>query len=122
LLDEDYFFNTELADHCARSRAVGYLTVVDPRARGQHEQDLAAPLRSTLYAYYIIRNRFVFIQKRYGGSGWPLLLAWGGYALLLAAKLRISGARAPARAVWLGLWDGLTRRWGGQNARVLATP
>jgi GT2 family glycosyltransferase len=120
LLDEDYFFNTEVADLCFRAREAGYLTVVDTRARAQHNLDRSSALRSTLYTYYIIRNRFVFIAKRYRLAAWPLTGFWAGYALLLAAKLRLTGAPGPARAVYLGMVDGVTRRWGGQNARILA--
>ncbi len=120
LLDEDYFFNTEVADLCFRARAAGYLTVVDTRARAQHNLDRSSSLRSTLYTYYIIRNRFVFIAKRYRAAAWALTGFWAVYSLLLSAKLRWSGERGPARAVYLGMVDGVTRRWGGQNARILA--
>lgn len=120
LLDEDYFFNTEVADLCFRARAAGYLTVVDTRARAQHNLDRSSTLRGTLYTYYIIRNRFVFIAKRYRLAAWMLTGCWAIYSLLLAFKLRWAGERGPACAVYLGLVDGVTRRWGGQNSRVLA--
>ena len=120
LLDEDYFFNTEVADLCFRARAAGYLTVVDTRARAQHNLDRSSTLRSTLYTYYIIRNRFVFIAKRYRIAAWLLTGFWAVYSLLLSFKLRWAGERGPARAVYLGMVDGVTRRWGGQNSRVLA--
>jgi GT2 family glycosyltransferase len=120
LLDEDYFFNTEVADHCHRSREAGFLTVVDCRARANHNLDRSSALRSTLHVYYIIRNRFVYIRKRYHLAVWPLTAVWAIYGLLLVGKLRLSGQRATAQAVYLGLVDGVSRRWGGQNRRVLA--
>jgi GT2 family glycosyltransferase len=119
LLDEDYFFNTEVADHCHRSREVGYLTVVDSRARANHNLDRSSALRSTLHVYYIIRNRFVYVRKRYRAAKWPLTLVWAIYCLLLVGKLRLSGKGATAQAVYLGLVDGVSKRWGGQNSRVL---
>jgi GT2 family glycosyltransferase len=120
LLDEDYFFNTEVADHCHRSREAGYQTVVDCHARADHNLDRSSALRSTLYIYYIIRNRFVYVRKRYRAAVWPLTGVWTIYCLLLVAKLRVSGQRATAQAVYLGLLDGISKRWGGQNSRVLA--
>lgn len=120
LLDEDYFFNTEVADHCHRAREAGYQTVVESRARADHNLDRSSSLRSTLYVYYIIRNRFVYVRKRYRAAVLPLTVVWVIYSLLLAAKLWLSGQRATAKAVALGMKDGVSRRWGGQNERVLA--
>ncbi len=120
LLDEDYFFNTEVADHCHRAREIGMLTMVDCQARADHDLDRSSALRSTLYVYYIIRNRFVYVHKRYRAARFPLLAVWAIYCVLLAAKLRLTGQHTTAHAVWLGLIDGAGKRWGGQNARVLA--
>ena len=82
--------------------------------------DRSSSLRSTLYVYYIIRNRFVYIRKRYRAAIWPLTGVWVIYCLLLTAKLRLSGQRAQAQAVYMGMSDGVGKRWGGQNSRVLA--
>jgi GT2 family glycosyltransferase len=120
LLDEDYFFNTEVADHCHRTREAGYQTVVDCQARADHNLDRSSSLRSTLYVYYIIRNRFIYVYKRYRLAKWPLTALWVIYCLLLSAKLRLAGKRDQAQAVYLGMSDGVSRRWGGQNNRVLA--
>jgi GT2 family glycosyltransferase len=120
LLDEDYFFNTEVADHCHRARDIGYTTMVDCHARADHNLDRSSALRSTLYVYYIIRNRFVYVYKRYRAAKLPLVAMWIVYCVLLATKLRLTGSRATAQAVWLGMVDGVGKRWGGQNDRVLA--
>ncbi len=120
LLDEDYFFNTEVADLCRRARVAGYLTLVNARARAYHNLARSSSLRSTLYTYYLVRNRFVYIRKVYPTRAWWLTMLWGTYTLLLTSKLRLQGERATARAVYLALVDGLTGRWGGQNQRILA--
>lgn len=120
LLDEDYFFNTEVADHCHRSRQKGVQTVVDCQARADHNLDRSSSLRSTLYTYYIIRNRFVYVRKRYRFAVLPLTVIWMTYCLLLAAKLWATGQRPTAKAVYLGMSDGVSKRWGGQNSRILA--
>ncbi len=119
LLDEGYFFNMEVADFCQRARLAGYQTVVDPQARATHDVDRSARFRNTLYVYYIIRNRFRYIRKFYGGWRPGLLGFWTLYGLLLTLKLRLSGQVDSARAVWLGTIDGLQGRFGGQNERVL---
>lgn len=119
LLDEDYFFYTEIADLCRRARNKGFDTIVDPAARAYHNLERSSDLRSTLYIYYIIRNRFVYIRKAYGAFGFPLTTFWMIYSALLAFKLQMEGKRATASAVWMGLRDGLRGRSGGQNERIL---
>ncbi|RME41948.1 MAG: glycosyltransferase family 2 protein [Caldilineae bacterium] len=119
LLDEAYFFAAEVADLCRRAWEHGFRCVVDARARAHHRVSRSAAFRSTLYPYYIIRNRFLYIRKFYRLLPRLALTAvWGTYSLALSAKLRLAGQPATARAVWLGLVDGLQGRFGGQNERV----
>ena len=121
LLDEDYFFNVEVADLCMRARRHGYVSVIDTRARAFHAVSRRpSSLRETLYVYYFIRNRFIYIHKFYESLRVPLVCFWGLYSLALAFKLQVCGNSATARAVRLGLIDGLEGRFGGQNERVLA--
>jgi hypothetical protein len=47
---------------------------------------------------------------------------WTLYSLALIGKVYLNGKAAMARAVWLGLGDGLRGRFGGQNERVLVEP
>lgn len=119
-LDEDYFFSTELADLCMRARKAGYLSAIDTRARAYHQVSRSSALRNTLYVYYIIRNRFIFIRNSSYRLKSPFYIFWSCYSLLLFLKLRLAGQPATAQAVRLGLIDGLRRRFGGQNERVLA--
>lgn len=120
LLDEDYFFSTEVADLCWRARQKGYHSVVDTRARAFHSLGRSSSLRDTLHTYYIIRNRFLFTRKYYRRGRIALDSFWTMYSLALAVKLVLSGKLATARAVRIGLLDGLHGRFGGQNERVLA--
>ena len=120
LLDPAYFFTGEIPDLCRRARQHGYQTVVDSRAKAFHALDRSANLRSTLYTYYIIRNRFLFIQKFYPQTRLFFYSFWGLYSLALSLKLQWQGQLAPARAVRLGLADGWQGRFGGQNERILA--
>ena len=120
LLDEDYFFSTEVADLCVRARQHGYVSAVDTRARAFHALSRSSGLRGTLYTYYIIRNRFLFIRKFYPKQKMLYFGFWALYSLALSLKVRLSGRRSTACAVWLGLVDGLRGRFGGQNERVLS--
>jgi GT2 family glycosyltransferase len=121
LLDEDYFFTMEVADLCMRARKHGYLSAIDTRARAFHAVDhRPSALRETLYTYYIIRNRFLFIRKCYPRLKFLFYAFWTLYSLALALKVRLDGKPATARAIRLGLLDGLRSRFGGSNERVLA--
>lgn len=120
LLDDGYFFSGELPDFCRRAKMHGWLSAVETRAKAYHEVKRSSTLRHTLYPYYIIRNRFRFIRKF---CGWdkPFFFAfWTLYSLALGVKLKYTDQAVMARAVRLGLLDGLRGRFGGQNERVLA--
>jgi GT2 family glycosyltransferase len=120
LLDEDYFFNIEVADLCIRAKRYGYISAIDTRTQATHTLNRSFSYRDTLYPYYIIRNRFLFIRKHYPRN---ILLysLWIAYSLALWLKVQLRGQPRLARAVLLGLKDGLRGRFGGQNERVLAT-
>jgi hypothetical protein len=118
-LDERYFFTMEVADFCMRARQRGYLSVVDTRAKALHTLSRSADLRETLHAYYIVRNRFLFIQKFHADRKAILCTLWTFYSLALILKVSLEGKLATAKAVWAGLSDGLRGRFGGQNERVL---
>jgi GT2 family glycosyltransferase len=119
-LNEDYFFSTEVADLCMRARQHGYLSAVDTRAKACHTLSQASDLRETLYVYYIIRNRFLFIRNFYSNRKTLFFAVWTLYSLALFLKLHLNGKLATARAVWLGLLDGLRGQFGNRNERVLS--
>jgi GT2 family glycosyltransferase len=120
LLDKDYFFASEVADLCLRARQHGYLSAVDTRARAFHDLGRSSKLRETLHSYYIIRNRFLLIRKFH--RKWRVLFYgfWTLYSLALSIKVQLNGHLPAARAVRLGLFDGLRGQFGDQNERVLA--
>jgi hypothetical protein len=118
-LDEDYFFSTEIADLCMRARRHGYLSVIDTRARAFHDIDRSSSMRNSLYTYYIVRNRFLFIRKFHPRQRVWFYGVWGLYSLALALKIKMKGNTAMARAVWLGLVDGLRGRFGKRNELFL---
>lgn len=120
LLDEAYFFASEVADLCMQASRQGYISAVDTRARAYHNLSRSSRLRDTLHPYYIIRNRFLLIRKFHGNWGVLFYGFWTLYSLVLSLKVQLTGKPATARAIRLGLLDGLCGRFGGQNDRVLA--
>lgn len=118
LLDERFFFSTEVADLCLRAKKAGYTCAVDRRAKASHAVSRSSHWRSTLYVYYIVRNRFLILRNHYRYNA-PLFVFWAAYSLALAGKFRLGGQRPSARAVWLALQDSILGRFGRQNERVL---
>jgi hypothetical protein len=120
LLDESYFYGSEVVDLCLRAQTAGYLSAVDARARAYHDLDRSSALRGTLYPYYIIRNRFLLIRKFHKKRKLLLYGFWSLYSLALSVKEQMRGNLLTAQAIRLGLLDGLRGRFGNQNERVLA--
>lgn len=119
LLDERYFFSLEVADFCMGVRRAGYQCVVDSRARATHDLVRSSPLRSTLYIYYTVRNRLLFIRKNYRWARAPLWSFWSIYSLVLIFKLLLAKQPASARAAWFGLMHGWQGKYGGRNELFL---
>ena len=119
--DAHYFFSGEMADLCERARQRGYISAIDARARAYHAQHDLSNLRETLYTYYGLRNRFLFIHKFRRQQEILLYSLWTLYALGMALKAELQNRPARARAICLAVFDGLHRRFGGQNERVLST-
>ena len=120
LFDEDYFFGGEVADLCERARQQGYVSAIDTRARAFHALNRSAGLRETLHIYYVFRNRLLFIRKFRRTQIIPLYGFWTIYGLAVSLRAQLRDERAQARAIRLGLADGLRGRFGGQNERVLS--
>ena len=120
LLNEAYFFTMEVAELCMRAAQHGYRSVINPLAHATHALEARpSQLRKTLYAYYIIRNRFLMIRDLTPQPLPGFYMIWTLYSAALTLKLCLTGERQAAQAVWLGLRDGLLGRFGGQNDRVI---
>jgi hypothetical protein len=119
LLDERFFFSTEMSDLSLRARRHGFVCAMERRAQASHAISRSAPLRDSLYVYYIVRNRFLILRSHYRRR-LELHAFWLAYTVALWLKLWLGGQRVTAKAVWLALGDGVNGRFGGQNDRVLA--
>jgi hypothetical protein len=120
LLDEQYFFSGEIADFCKRARNRAHKAYVDLAVEARHDPGQTAPqLRDTLYAYYNLRNRFLYVRKHHASERMKYFLRW-----TLAGGLQLARAVArwnmpKARAILLALAHAYGRRYGDQNARFI---
>lgn len=118
IFDEEYFFSCEMADLCERIKRRGYLCTINPVVRAWHDMHSPGKQRDTLYLYYSLRNRFLFIRK-FKSKKFRLFCYWmlvGGKGML---KGLVTGKFATVRAIALALRDGVTGRYGGKNELFL---
>lgn len=115
-LEESYFFSGEIADFCQLAKAQNYKIAVDVEAVGEHLTDQTnSRLRDTLYVYYGIRNRFLYIRRHYSQQKARYFLFW-----IVQGCRQMPGAIFQAnfkklRAIILGVWDGCRGRYGNRN-------
>lgn len=115
LFDEDYFFSGEIADFCFRAQRAGYRCCVATNARAIHGPDHDSPLRRTLYVYYSLRNRFLFIRKFYPNYQRGLFAWWTMIGHLMAVRARWCNEPDRERAIMLALRDGRSGVFGNHN-------
>lgn len=120
LLDEEFFFSGEIADFCMRVQLAGLKCAVYTGCRASHAPDANSTMRETLYIYYTLRNRFLFIRRhfRYTKIFWSVRWVAGGIVQIIIALFK--GKRERARALWLGLRDGVLGRFGDRNAQFIS--
>ncbi|NCC51034.1 MAG: glycosyltransferase family 2 protein [Spartobacteria bacterium] len=118
LLDEDFFFSGEIADFCRRLRTRDHQCAVALAATAQHQAG-DTPLRDTLYTYYTLRNRFLYIRKHDPERYLRRALFWTGCGGIMLALALLKGRFSKGRAVWFALVDGLTGNFGNSNDRFL---
>jgi GT2 family glycosyltransferase len=114
LLDEDYFFSGEMADFCRRTRMAGWTCAISSQSIAIHEPQFNA-VRETLYLYYTLRNRFLFIRRHEPKQLQRLFMFWLGCGTLMAVFACLRGRPAQARAALLAMRDGLKGRLGNRN-------
>jgi len=115
LLDEEFFFSGEIADFCRRVRLSGLKCAVYQKCQAIHAPDNELTARETLYNYYTLRNRFLFVRNHFRYSKNIFILRWIAAGVMQILLARISGRRTRADALWLGLKDGISGRFGDRN-------
>jgi GT2 family glycosyltransferase len=120
MLDEAYFFSGEIADFCKRVRDSGQRVCVDLDVAARHDTTQTPErLRQTLYVYYSLRNRFLYVRKHHAGERMRYLAYWIGFGALELMRSIKARKLGKARAIMLALAHGLINRYGDQNARFL---
>ena len=116
LLDELYFFSGEVADFCRRANLRGHRSAVDLEVTAIHDtRHTAQSQRDTLYAYYSLRNRFLYLRKHHRQARLKLLVYWAGLGAGQAVSALLHLHPARARALALAVVHGCTNRYGNQN-------
>ncbi len=119
LLDEAFFFSGEIADFCKRIQKNNARCAISLRAEALHETD-DSPLRETLYLYYTLRNRFLFIRKHNARQYRRFALFWTlcGMAMFVMAVLK--GRFPRCQAIRWALADGWAGKFGNKNDRFIS--
>lgn len=116
LLDETYFFSGEVADLCWRARAAGWHCLMEPNIKIRHWTGDASKIRSTLYRYYTLRNRFYFIRKHKAARALWLYAYWTIIGLVMAARLWSLRQWPEANLTIRAIRDGWAGRFGAIHA------
>jgi GT2 family glycosyltransferase len=120
LLDERYFFSGEIADFCKRARNRGHKACTDLEVHAYHNTNKTAlELRDSLYLYYSLRNRFLYIKKHYPREKFRYFSYW-----VIACGLKLAYAvmrwrTAKARAILMAFEHALLNRFGDQNDKFI---
>jgi GT2 family glycosyltransferase len=109
LLDESFFAYLEDVDFCHRARLAGFGIVYEPTARIWHKVSRSSAWDSPVYLYLNCRNRLLMMKKYTAGLQRfryvpGLVKYWLRQYVRLFVKYR---DLAGARAVWLGIKDGI---------------
>jgi len=118
--DENYFFSGEMADLCERARQKGYLCAVNIQSTATHHFDPSSEIRQTLYLYYNLRNRFLYIKKFRRSKMFYLYSHWIFYGALLFLKAVVRFQKKRAKAIGSALIDGARGKFGNQNDKFLS--
>lgn len=112
LFDDAYFFSGEVGDLCKRAQIKGYDSATLLSVEGFHYAT-PNPLRESLYVYYSYRNRLLYAKKFTLGIKQQFF--WINYLFNLTFKVLLQRRWSAARALWLALIHGMSRKYGNQN-------
>lgn len=111
LLDERFFMYYEESEWCVRASRAGFRILFAPQAKLWHKIPLDARFDKEYLAYYMTRNRLLFLRATGAGPRtWLdalLLQDLRTYAsLVLRPKWRTRKGRVGMRLAWLDFWRG----------------
>lgn len=120
LLDEQYFFSGEIADFCKRAKVMGHKSCADLEVQAYHYTDKTAfDLRESLYVYYSLRNRFLYIKKHYPLEKFRYFSYWIQAGILQFAMAIVKRRTRKARAIFMALKHALLNQFGDRNDQFL---
>ncbi len=114
LLDEDFFSYVEDLDWCMRMQAAGWKIIHDPRAKLWHKGVQPNYQPKPYVTYYMTRNQLLLLKKHNAPMrAWyralkddlRILLSW-----TLKSKWKVM--KVHRDALWRGMMDFLSQRWG----------
>lgn len=116
LLDERFFMYFEETEWCVRIRRAGFRILHVPRSLVLHKIPLNARFDKEYLAYYMTRNRLLFLRA----TGAPLR-AWLDalliqdlrtyLSLVMRPKWRTRAGRTGMRHAWIDFWRGRFGKW-----------
>jgi GT2 family glycosyltransferase len=120
LLDEQFFFSGEIPDFCKRARNEGHKACTDLEASAYHNTNKTPlDLRESLYVYYNMRNRFLYIKKHCSSEKLMYFSYWMVMCGLKLAYAMMRWKTPRARAILLALEDALLNKFGDQNDKFI---
>jgi hypothetical protein len=114
-LDEQYFFSGEIADFCMRAWKKGYKCAIYTATKADHELERDNPFRSSLYQYYSLRNRFLYIRKHHPNLKWILELFWTIWGMQRYARAALMGLSKESLAYRMAIADQARGIFGDRN-------
>ncbi len=122
MLDERYFFSGEIADFCKRIRSENTdgkrnsRVVIDPLSKAAHHLHNPSKDREKLYAYYTIRNRYLYVRKFYKGLRLLLYPVWVYRHFRHALSTLLQNRLDVTQVILKGVFDGMA----GKTGRMVA--
>ena len=117
LMDENYFLYYEELDWCEKFKRLGKEIWFTGKTRVYHKESVSVGKESPLKAYFMTRNRMLFIRKN---TGFITTLLFSLYFTLIACPKAIFGYLLQkqnnlAKAVLKGLWWNFTHAKDSKN-------
>ena len=114
MLDERFFYYWEETEWCLRLRRAGWLAWNVPQAKLWHKGVQRDYSPGPSVTYYSTRNRLLMLSKHHAPPG-VRLRVWFEYLRRLASwslRPKWREIRPHRDALWQGMWDFLSHRWG----------
>jgi len=114
-LDEQFFFSGEIADFCRRAVKEGFQCAICPKIRADHVLESDNPYRNTLYQYYSLRNRFLFVRKHHAKLRWILEPFWVLVGIRMYIRMIRMWQKKESMAYRMAIVDGMRGVFGDRN-------